>query len=86
MYYIKYGDGYLADGRPYETLYLLAYSIAMIIELELKSFDAIHLNYLKLTYTLADTMRHFKDDRFDEVILNSVKLIAAEFYMTITKE
>jgi len=86
MYYIKYGDGYLAEGRPYETLYILAYSIAMIIELELKSTNKIHLHCLELSYSLADTMRHIKDDRYDHTILNSIKLIAAEYYMTITKE
>lgn len=86
MYYLKFGEIYLADGRPYETLYSLAYSFAMIIELQIKPSNKLHLQYLELVHTLADTMRHFKDDRFDEVILNSVKLIAAEYYMTITKE
>lgn len=86
MYYIKYGDGYLAEGRPYEALYSLAYSVAMIIELELKSTNKIHLQCLGMAYTLADAMRHIKDDRYDHVILHSIKLVAAEYYMTVTKE
>lgn len=86
MYYIKYGDGFLYDGRPYETLQLLTYSIAMIIELELKSSNKIHLYYLKLAYTLADVMQHLKDNRYNELILESIQLIAAEYYMTIMKE
>ena len=86
MYYIKYGDGYLAEGRPYETLYSLAYSVAMIIELQIKPSNKLHLQYLELVHTLADTMRHLKDDRYDGTILNSLRLIAAEYYITIEKE